>query len=232
MTRLLKFRALCDSCEGAEAVCWCLSERVALCRGCEIRHTSTHERVPLAANTGVCALCAKCGSLPAASYSVELSAALCGACATSVPNDAGTVVPLRDAHAAQSIVFDKMDFSSLFDPTKNGGHRHHHHLHHHYHHHHHHHSDAVSSAPTVTDRRKRESNAGRRDEEGHGGEWNWLNVGKDSGNGTRDDADIVGIDLSYFKTAVPSSVARLPTKRRNVEKTERHKTKIRSPRRR
>lgn len=96
MTRVLKLRALCDSCERAEAVSWCVNSRRTLCESCP----SKGARVPLPNGSIVSAMCAKCSKVPAAK--LVNGKGVCSLCYKEGK-------PLR----ANAVIFDKMDFSHL-----------------------------------------------------------------------------------------------------------------------
>lgn len=197
MPRLLKFRPLCDQCEKSEASTWCLDERAALCGACDSathlpRPVGRHRRVPIAASSVVSALCAQCARIPAATFVPELSLALCQICAQDIAIPAasrpGGGVPLRDSHVAGSIVFDKMDFSTMLDSK---------------------HSRRGHVRPS-SGRRKAATERKRSPTVAEPGMWRWLGTQAEVNAHAQ---SLPQIDLSYFKTTVPSSVAAAGLKR-------------------
>mmetsp|Transcript_12361 Transcript_12361/g.37702 ORF Transcript_12361/g.37702 Transcript_12361/m.37702 type:complete len:240 (-) Transcript_12361:231-950(-) len=135
MTYLLKFRALCDYCEKAEASLWCIQDHCALCKECDekIHRSQRHERVEVVKSSVMSTLCNDCNTMPASYYHEERDATLCELCvkqqrerageegserenlSQSDIKDAGSsrIIPLQDAHVTESIVFDKMDFTCI-----------------------------------------------------------------------------------------------------------------------
>ena len=87
MTTVMKFRALCDSCESAEARVWCITERHAFCAKCSYQAQghgdhgeSSHELASLAERSVVSPVCAKCMEAPAATYSRTHGVCVCVSC--------------------------------------------------------------------------------------------------------------------------------------------------------
>lgn len=126
MPRLLNLRALCSSCERAEASHWCGTSSSALCASCLRRRpvsASWPVPVPIQSNSVVAALCGRCGVAPAAVFAVDAATPLCEICAprehkhhspNSREKQKRHLVPLKESAAAHGLVFDKMDFSSLY----------------------------------------------------------------------------------------------------------------------
>lgn len=177
MPRLLNLRALCSHCEKAEATAWSLSQHAALCESC-VRRASDPRSVPIVACSAVAALCAQCAQAPAAHIADDGATALCDICATSAARDP-RLTPLRDSHVADGIVFDKMDFSSLYDNPR------------------------VKLPHT------------------------------DAAAHVQPDEKRTAVDLSYYKTPVPTSLGRSARKRGGPPDAERSlSAKANSPRRR
>lgn len=129
---MLMMRVLCERCEKAEASVWCISERAAHCERCDIEAHATrataHDRVPIPTGSVIAALCSNCSSAPASMYSARLRAPLCDVCSSALPHSrslpaaqcgvapraAEVDILLRDTHLADTISFDRMDFSALY----------------------------------------------------------------------------------------------------------------------
>ncbi|KAJ8905365.1 hypothetical protein NDN08_001872 [Rhodosorus marinus] len=141
MTYLLKFRALCFDCEKAEASLWCIQDQCALCRVCDEkvhsgnRISQRHERVEVVKSSVLSTLCNECNMVPASFYHQGRDSTLCELCvqqerdSTMQTKDLGemypklcfgsqNIIPLQDAHVTDSIVFDKMDFTTSYAEKK------------------------------------------------------------------------------------------------------------------
>jgi len=189
MTRFLKLRPLCDGCEKAEAVVWCVRGRRTLCQRCN----SGGNGVPIADASVLSALCSRCSSAPAARLIPDTSTsgshhhhnssmvAVCNLCARGISSSSSGTT-LRDSPVAKAVVFDKMDFSNL-SRSRN------------------------SSSSSSSSGSKQHNKHDRRNQ--HGGALRWVNTPA-APPATRIAKDI---DLSYFKTVVPPSVARIPPRR-------------------
>jgi hypothetical protein len=141
MPRMLTLRALCERCEKAEAALWCVAERTAFCVRCDAEgHAQlrpAHKRVPIPPASVLAALCPQCTAAPAAVYSPARATLLCDLCARRARRPAaalavapsskdqepqqnpdtavaiGRDVLLRDLPAAETLAFDRMDFSAV-----------------------------------------------------------------------------------------------------------------------